>query len=180
MLFALVHYKMKFYLLIWALIAGASFIVFFARGVQQRNIVKWINENGGSVTYMFNLDENGVYIEDSPEPLFARLGFTDLVSDVTSVDLSGTDVRNIKPLAKLYRLDSLFLDFTDISDLSPLSRLRHLEVVSAEGTNVKNIEPLGNCQLIMYRFLRAYGDAPLAQSFGSYQSRCILGEFGSC
>jgi len=38
---------------------------------------------------------------------------------------------------------------------------------------------LGNRQLIGYRVLREYCDAPFSQSFGSYQSRCILGKFGA-
>ena len=80
------------------------------------------------------LDLTGSQVSDL-EPL-AKLTM------LTSLDLMGTQVSDIRPLAKLTALTWLNLLETQISDIGPLASLAALESILLNGTQVSNIGPL--------------------------------------
>ena len=86
---------------------------------------------------------------------------------LTTLNLAGTNVRDLEALASLPRLERLVLwgtavrdlgplrhirslrwiniGCTEVTDLEPLAALPHLEVVDLSHTPVEDIEPLGSC-----------------------------------
>jgi hypothetical protein len=73
------------------------------------------------------------------------------MSDV-SLDLSGTSVRDIRPLDRLRSLEYLNLSKTKVDDISALSDLTSLKALDLSGTSVRDIRPVG--QLPNLRELR--------------------------
>ncbi|CAD2214388.1 hypothetical protein, conserved [Angomonas deanei] len=60
------------------------------------------------------------------------------------VDLFGSDIADLGPLAACHRLERVGVDFTNVSDLSPLRGLCHLQVVELSGCVVTDITPLAD------------------------------------
>ncbi len=58
------------------------------------------------------------------------------------LDLDGTGVTDLRPLAKLTALESLYLDRTGVTDLRPLAKLTALEGLYLLGTGVTDLRPL--------------------------------------
>ena len=64
--------------------------------------------------------------------------------DLTSLDLGGSDVRNLTGLEYATNLEELDLGGTQVSDVSPLSDLINLRVLDLSDTQVSDISPLAN------------------------------------
>ncbi|WP_141134349.1 leucine-rich repeat domain-containing protein [Jannaschia aquimarina] len=58
---------------------------------------------------------------------------------VLTVDLSGTQVKDLAPIAGMKALRSLNLRDTPVADLTPLADLHDLELLSLDGTSVLDI-----------------------------------------
>ncbi len=72
---------------------------------------------------------------------------TDLLRDLTALELlnlSGTDVSDLAPLASLTALQSLYLSGTDVSDLAPLASLTALQSLNLRTTQVSDLAPLAS------------------------------------
>ena len=61
-----------------------------------------------------------------------------------SLDLRGTSVSDISPLASLTELQSLYLTGTGVSDISPLASLTELQSLYLTETSVSDISPLAS------------------------------------
>ena len=85
-------------------------------------------------TSLTELDLSGTSISDI-RPL-ARL------IQLTTLDLSGTSISDIRPLAQLTQLTGLDLSRTSISDIRPLAQLTQLTTLDLSGTSISDIRPL--------------------------------------
>ncbi len=65
-----------------------------------------------------------------------------IAQDATSLNLDGSKLADLGPLAGLSSLRALDLDNTTVSDLSPLSNLLSLETLRLDKTNVADLSPL--------------------------------------
>ena len=81
------------------------------------------------------LSLNGCAIDALP-------GDPPLPSSLSQLDLGGTDVSDLAPLAGLTGLQWLGLDGTGVSDLAPLAGLTGLETLFLNGTDVSDLAPL--------------------------------------
>ena len=64
------------------------------------------------------------------------------LATVKSLDFSGTDIRDLSPLAGLTSLSELSLQGTQVGDLSPLAGLASLTWLYLQGTQVGDLSPL--------------------------------------
>ncbi len=92
------------------------------------------------------LDLGGEYIEEEQ-----RNSYNDAISDLsplqgltqlTWLDLSGTNVSNVSPLSGLTALTSLRLYGTPLSDVSPLAGLPQLRDLNLSSTPISDVSPL--------------------------------------
>ena len=95
------------------------------RARNQREIVAWVHELGGTVTY----ETRG------PQWLRNWLG-RDFFDDVAEVHLRRNVVSDLSPLANLTKLVWLDLALTQVSDVTPLAKLTKLEELDLEDTQV--------------------------------------------
>lgn len=76
-----------------------------------------------------------------------------MFSNLTYLNVSGSEIQNIRPLKKLRNLQILYADFCKITDLSPLSKLYELRELDLSApldcfddiralSNLKNLEKL--------------------------------------
>ena len=63
-------------------------------------------------------------------------------TDVTELDLSGLELRDISCLSLCGELKKLVLTDNEISDLSPLMNLQNLEILRAAGNQISDLRPL--------------------------------------
>jgi internalin A len=63
---------------------------------------------------------------------------------LTSLDLSGNEIRNIEPLGNLTNLKTLFLKSNQITNLQALAKLKNLNLLILDKNEIDNIEPLAN------------------------------------
>jgi Leucine-rich repeat (LRR) protein len=84
----------------------------------------------------FSLDEVRRRILSGEPPPYAWSQF------ITELDLSGTHLKDLKPLSGLNALKDLNLGRTPVDDLSPLSGLSSLEILHLDGTKVTDLTPL--------------------------------------
>jgi len=153
-------------LLIFMLVVGGAAGWKIERVRKQREVVAWVHEMGGRVTY----EPRGSFLEHlvaGPEWLRERLGrdfFDDvqkvllepkfsLVSDVSplanltkleTLDLYNTQLSDLSQLVKLTNLKKLTLYNTQFSDLSPLAKLTNLESLGLNNAQVSDVSPLAN------------------------------------
>src|SRR5690554_1661 len=77
----------------------------------------------------------GVQGKPTVEELYSIVG-------AESLDLSGSKVVKLRPIAKFKKIIKLSFNETKIHDLSPLSESRTLEVIQGNNSAVTNVEPL--------------------------------------
>jgi len=115
---------------------------------RQREAVEAIREMGG---YARRDHEPYVEVEfvikpDPPGPdwlfdwLLSVLG-PDFVGSVVDVNLNGTQINDLMPLAGL-NMERLYINRTQVSDLTPLARSKHLEELFLNDTQVHDLSPL--------------------------------------
>ena len=63
-------------------------------------------------------------------------------TNLQDLNLNGTKVSDLSPLAKLTNLMGLDLRGTQVSDVSPLARLANLDQLWLDGTRVSDVSPL--------------------------------------
>ena len=88
------------------------------------------------------------------------------------LDLEGTRVGDLGPIAPLIRMEKLDLRGTPVTDLSPLSGMAHLRNLFLEGTQVADLSPLAGCSRLRELWLdgtQVTDLAPLAQCRGLRQ-----------
>lgn len=88
-------------------------------------------------------------------------GITDITGlehcrNLTSLDLTGNMVRNIKPLAGMVNLVSLRLTGNGLADITPLAGMRSLNTLFLDGNRVVDLAPLA--QLALLESLNAAGN----------------------
>ena len=120
---------------------------FFVNRVnKQKQAVEWVRENGGTVLYHFEWDqETGLPINhaEPPGPAWLRewIGI-DYLANVSFVSLLNEQVTDIAPLAALTNLRMLNLNRTSVSDISPLASMTKMESLHLACTQVSDISPL--------------------------------------
>jgi len=112
---------------------------------QQRNAVKWVEENGGEVRYDYQFDSKGVRLGNS-QPSVPKwlLNILDVnyFSSIVSVEISdASQITNLTPIACLTNLERLYLDDAQVTDLQPLAGLTSLEILFLETTPVNDLTP---------------------------------------
>jgi len=113
---------------------------------QQREAVKWVLENGGTVRYDFEIDDDGKNRGDTqpsvPRWLIDMLG-VDYFSTVKRVAGFRLDLNN-ENLVGLAHLEHLKLFNTQVSDVTPLEGLTKLKTLELRGTQVSDLTPLAS------------------------------------
>ncbi len=122
---------------------------FLYRVEQQREVVRWVEENGGLVEYEYQYTSGGEF-KNIPPPgprwLCNILG-VDYFSSVVNVylDRSHRDdplFNDLKPLASLTKLRRLGLEYCNVGDLTPLAGLTNLEYLGLANSQVKDLTVL--------------------------------------
>ena len=72
---------------------------------------------------------------------------TELSEDGKTLDLSGTKVTDLTPLAGLAKLEALDLRGTKVTDLTPLAGLTNLIMLDLRGTKVIDLTPIAGLQV---------------------------------
>ena len=95
------------------------------------------------------LDRCSIFSDDTvAEEL--TIGGVKFLSDVTELDLSGKDIKDISDLAKCTELKTLNLKNNSVSDLSPLEGLTNLTWLCLWDNDVSDITPLGQLLDLTY------------------------------
>jgi Leucine-rich repeat (LRR) protein len=120
------------------------------RANQQASAVKWIEENGGVVSYDYQFEYHNdkkifLDVEKPPGPVWLHniLG-VHYFATVVEVDLSSQPIDDVEPLGSLTSLKQLNLYDTNVHDIGPLAALTGLTKLNLNHTSVRNIEPLKN------------------------------------
>ena len=114
------------------------------QGRRQRAAIAWVEKMGGTVAFV-SVEETSWWREWT-DKLFGP--------SVREVDLRGTPVTDLSPLAGLKNLDLLYLRNTQVSDLSPLAELKNLKWLllgnmSVSDEDVQELrQALPNCEII--------------------------------
>ena len=66
------------------------------------------------------------------------------LTKLTSLELWGNKISDIKPLSNLTKLTSLYLSGNQISDTAPFSNLTNLTKLDLSGNQISDIKPLSN------------------------------------
>jgi internalin A len=75
------------------------------------------------------------------------------LENLQSLVLSGTQVSDLSPLAGLENLQGLYLSGTQVSDLSPLAGLENLQELNLSGTQVSDLSPLAGLENLQWLYL---------------------------
>ena len=75
------------------------------------------------------------------------------LTKLTSLNLSGNQISDIKPLSNLTNLTFLDLEGNQISDIKPLSNLTKLTTLSLWENKISDIKPLSNLTNLAYLYL---------------------------
>jgi len=143
----------------------------FSTALTTLDLTHWAltSEEIEPLRYMVNLEE--LVIANSIQVYGGRtipsLDITPLagLTNLTSLHLSGNNIRDIRPLADMTRLVTLGLDGNEISDLAPLTRLTQLRYLSLLDNQVSDLTPLAglpNLVSIWATMNRITDIAPLA------------------
>ena len=62
-----------------------------------------------------------------------------------------TQVSDVKPLAELKNLTTLYLGYTQVSDVTPLAELKNLTMLYLSHTQVSDVKPLAELNVKIYR-----------------------------
>jgi len=84
------------------------------------------------------VDLSGFEIQEIPEELLR------LATTLKSLNLSDTDISDIKALSNLIKLEKLILYETNITAIEPLSGLTKLKILDLQGAEITNIRALAN------------------------------------
>lgn len=74
-------------------------------------------------------------------PLVEDLSYT---IGLDSIDLSGSEIDNLRPVLKFRKVNVLNFDDTQVQDLFPLSEIKTLTSISGQNSQVKSLAPLAN------------------------------------
>jgi Leucine-rich repeat (LRR) protein len=96
---------------------------------EQRRVIAWVESKGGRMSFKDGRSDN-----------WLQRSFVDGI--IGSVDLSGTRVGDLSPLAGLEELKYIDLYDTPVSDVSPLAGLEKLEDLFLSNTSVTDVSPL--------------------------------------
>ncbi|MCH7729726.1 MAG: hypothetical protein IH991_25130 [Planctomycetes bacterium] len=110
---------------------------------KQREVVQWVNDNGGLVLYDCEWDNGWIDGAEPPRPewLCDLIGI-DYFADIVGVGFVGGEVKHIEPLGNLKQLQWLSLDRTNVSDLGPLRELTQLKKLFLGRSQVSDLGPL--------------------------------------
>ena len=129
------------------------------RAKRQRDAVAWILNSGGGVRYDYQYDDDGRRVPEGiptgPKWLRKHLG-GDFFDEVIRVEFgsNSNQVTDVTPLARLTKLEELFLDDTHVRDVTPLAALKKLRILQLEGTRVKDVTPLAGLTRLQLLDLR--------------------------
>ena len=114
---------------------------------RQKEVVQWVEENGGKATYNWQFDENDRYSDKTKPPgpawLQRQIG-DEYFQSVVAVTLHQTEVHDPSPLARLTKLKWLHLSGNPVGDISALASLTHLKRIGLSNTRVIDLSPLAN------------------------------------
>ncbi len=86
--------------------------------------------------------------------------------DLRTLDLSGTNVTDVSPIAQLPALDALNLSRTDVTDLSPLAKLPALSKLRLMDSQVTDLSPLSQLSVLSLLDLEGTPVTDLSQIAG--------------
>lgn len=137
---------------------------------RQRALVEWVRARGGTVGYRYEWNEaNGSLVDATPpfptwlrnlvgidfldSVVFVDVSYTtggrfDLLATVTSircVDVSGSDIDDLSPVALLPKLTRLRFRGTTVGRIPPLASRTHLREIDLSETRVSDISNLSSC-----------------------------------
>lgn len=137
---------------------------------RQKAAVEWVEDRGGLVRYDWQVDRqtNKLLTRENPTPAWLRTAFGDhcfqtavavsLMQPVEGSDystlaelpevgflqLSGTKIANLAPLASMKKLEVLLLGDNEIVDLRPLAELRQLKDLYLDNNKIVDLTPLSS------------------------------------
>jgi Leucine-rich repeat (LRR) protein len=82
-------------------------------------------------------------------------------SNITELDLSGSEISDLEPLRGLSSLQQLWLEGTGVSDLEPLRGLSSLQGLWLGGTGVSDLEPIKGLTSLQWLDLHGTGVSDL-------------------
>jgi hypothetical protein len=112
---------------------------------------------GGVIHAVFPPRATQADVEDAI-PLLQALG------SVTELDLTRTQIKDVKPLARLSTLKVLKLSGTPTKDVTPLEALTGLEALDLSGTQVSSLMPLAKLPALVSLSLGSQ-DVPLRDTY---------------
>lgn len=112
-------------------------------GKQLDRLVLWVCPN----TKNFSALRSERSLRSMKELTVAACSFSDTAllgrfEQLTHLDLSGTEVKDLTPFPNMKNLEWISLWGTRVSNISPLSRLEHLQYLDISETQVRNLKPL--------------------------------------
>lgn len=139
---------------------------------RQQRAVKWIKENGGTVSYDESyVDEITGTIRDkklvTPKWLREIIGY-DYFYSIVSVDLANRNLADISPLANLPAVIRLDLSSNQISDIRPLEQIEQLETLKLHDNQLSECDSL--YRLGDVRFLTISGNPLDADSIEEWRA----------
>ncbi|EON74942.1 hypothetical protein ADIS_4636 [Lunatimonas lonarensis] len=92
---------------------------------------------------------------------------------IDSLNLSGSEVTNLRPVLKFKKIYFLAFDQTKVQDLSPLVEMKTLTTLRASQTSVTNVEAIAGLNGLEYLFLKGTGVANVEPLKGLSKLRYI-------
>lgn len=110
---------------------------------QLDRLVLWVCPN----TKNFSALRSERSLRSMKELTVAACSFSDTAllgrfEQLTHLDLSGTEVKDLTPFPNMKNLEWISLYGTRVSNISPLSRLEHLQYLDISETQVRDLKPL--------------------------------------
>jgi Leucine-rich repeat (LRR) protein len=125
----------------------------------QRRILEAIGAGGLKLSDLSNLSELPVELAS--------------LTVLRSLDLGGTRIRDLAPLAGLIGLHYLDLSATPVSDLAPLAGLNALQTLFLNGTQVSDLAPLAGLNALRFLYLNDTRVSNLAPLAGNASLECL-------
>ena len=114
-----------------------------------KNFRQWcqeINSVSASSRYTINILLKKANTENCQEASFK-------LNKLTSIELYGSKIIDLKPLSSLISLTRISLDSNQINDVKPLTSLVNLQYLSLYSNQINDIKPLTNLINLHYLFL---------------------------
>ncbi len=117
--------------------------------IETKNFRQWcqeINSVSTSSRYTINVLLKKANTDDCQEANYK-------LNNLTSIELYGSKIIDLKPLSSLIKLTRISLDSNQINDVKPLSSMVNLQYLSLYSNQINDVKPLTNLINLHYLFL---------------------------